>query len=53
MFVVLIYRSAFRYFDMGYASALSVVLFLALAALTALIFVVSRRWIFYAGEGER
>lgn len=49
MFVVLIYRSAFRYFDMGYASALSVVLFLALAALTALIFVASRRWIFYAG----
>ena len=29
MYVVLIYRNAFRYFAMGYASALSVVLFLA------------------------
>ena len=29
MFMVLIYRNAFRYFSMGYASALSVVLFVA------------------------
>lgn len=50
MYVVLIYRSAFRYFEMGYASALSVVLFLGVLTLTALIFGVSKRWVFYAGQ---
>jgi multiple sugar transport system permease protein len=52
MYVVLIYRSAFRYFQMGYASALSVMLFLAVAALTAVIFVASKRWVFYAGRDK-
>jgi multiple sugar transport system permease protein len=50
MYVVLIYRNAFRYFAMGYASALSVVLFLAILAITLLIFWTSRRWVFYAGR---
>lgn len=49
MYVVLIYRNAFRYFQMGYASALSVMLFVAVAVLTAIIFLVSKRWVFYAG----
>jgi multiple sugar transport system permease protein len=52
MYVVLIYRSAFRYFEMGYASALSVMLFLAVAVLTALIFLFSKRWVFYAGRDK-
>jgi multiple sugar transport system permease protein len=52
MYVVLIYRSAFRYFEMGYASALSVMLFLAVAVLTALIFLLSKRWVFYAGRDK-
>lgn len=38
MLVVLIYRNAFRYFSMGYAAALSVVLFLAVLLMTLLIF---------------
>jgi len=50
MYVVLIYRNAFRYFAMGYASALSVVLFLAILAITLLIFWTSRKWVFYAGR---
>jgi multiple sugar transport system permease protein len=52
MYVVLIYRSAFRYFEMGYASALSVMLFLAVAVLTAIIFLFSKRWVFYAGRDK-
>lgn len=52
MYVVLIYRSAFRYFQMGYASALSVMLFLAVATLTAIIFLLSKRWVFYAGRDK-
>ena len=50
MYVVLIYRNAFRYFAMGYASALSVALFVAVLAVTLLIFWSSRRWVFYAGR---
>ncbi|HEY8456762.1 MAG TPA: sugar ABC transporter permease [Actinopolymorphaceae bacterium] len=52
MYVVLIYRNAFRYFSMGYASALSVVLFLAILLLTLLIFATSRKWVFYAGRDQ-
>ena len=52
MYVVLIYRNAFRYFAMGYASALSVVLFLSVLLVTLLIFWSSRRWVFYAGRDE-
>ncbi|MEQ4203845.1 sugar ABC transporter permease [Actinopolymorpha sp. B17G11] len=52
MYVVLIYRNAFRYFAMGYASALSVVLFLSILAVTLLIFATSRRWVFYAGRDQ-
>ena len=52
MFMVLIYRSAFRYFQMGYASALSLVLFIVVFGLTVLIFRTSRRWVFYSGGEE-
>ena len=49
MFMVMIYRSAFRYFSMGYASALSVILFLAVLIVTLLIFWSARVWVFYEG----
>ncbi len=49
MYVVLIYRNAFRYFSMGYAAALSVVLFVFVLALTLLIFRSSRWWVHYEG----
>jgi multiple sugar transport system permease protein len=49
MFMVLIYRSAFRYFSMGYAAALSVVLFLAVMGMTLLIFRTTRYWVHYEG----
>lgn len=50
MFMVLIYRNAFQYFQMGYASALSVVLVLVVVVITAIIFRTSRAWVFYEGE---
>ena len=52
MYVVHIYSNAFRYFSMGYASALSVLLFLAVVAMTLLVFSTARHWVHYEG-GER
>ncbi len=49
MFMVHIYRNAFRYFAMGYASALSVVLFLAILVVTLLIFRSANAWVYYEG----
>ncbi len=46
MYMVLIYRSAFRYFDMGYASAQAMVLFLVILGVTAAIFGTTRRWVY-------
>jgi multiple sugar transport system permease protein len=48
MFMVHIYRHAFRYFAMGYASALAVVLFLAVLVLTFAIFWTARTWVYEA-----
>jgi multiple sugar transport system permease protein len=50
MLMVLIYRNAFRYFAMGYASALGVVLMLAVLVLTLVIFRSARAWVFYEAE---
>jgi|HigsolmetaAR202D_1030399.scaffolds.fasta_scaffold26326_1 multiple sugar transport system permease protein len=50
MLMMHIYRNAFRYFSMGYASALGVVLILGILALTLLIFRTARVWVFYTAE---
>jgi oligogalacturonide transport system permease protein len=47
---LMIYEEAFKYFDMGYASAISWVLFLLTAVCAALAFSSSRYWVFYAQE---
>ena len=52
MYMVLIYRNAFRYFSMGYATAQAMVLFVFVALLTLLIFRSARAWVHYEG-GER
>lgn len=49
-YVLYLYRHAFIYFEMGYASALSWVLLLITVAFTALIFRSSNAWVFYSGE---
>jgi len=50
MFMVVIYRTAFRYFNLGYAAALSTMLFLAVLAVTVLVFWSARRWVHYEGD---
>jgi len=44
-----IYTAAFQHFDMGYASALSWVLFVVLLVFTLVQIRASDRWVFYAG----
>ena len=52
-FVLLhLYFNAFRYFRMGYASAIGWVLFMIIMGFTLLQFWLSSRWVYYEG-GER
>lgn len=46
--VMLIYRTAFQNIEFGYGSALSVVLFVILLAITGLQFLLSRKLVFYS-----
>ena len=46
-FVLYIYRSAFSFFEMGYASALATILFLIMVLLTLPLFLSSDRWVQY------
>jgi multiple sugar transport system permease protein len=46
--VLLIYQTAFQNLQFGYASAISVVLFVLLMIITAVQFLVGRKWVFYA-----
>lgn len=45
-----LYRNAFRFFQMGYASALSWVLFIVIIGVTAFQFWLSKRWVYYEGD---
>jgi multiple sugar transport system permease protein len=47
-----LYRNAFRFFKMGYASAMAWVLFLIVVLLTLAVFRSSARWVYYGGEAE-
>ena len=49
MNVVYIFRQAFEFFNMGFAAAMSWILFLIIMIVTAVQFVVSRRFVFYQG----
>jgi multiple sugar transport system permease protein len=53
MLMVHIYRNAFRYFAMGYASALAVVLFLAVLMVTWAIFRSAQVWLYEVGDDRR
>jgi multiple sugar transport system permease protein len=48
-----IYTQAFKYLEMGYASALAWLFTLVLIALTVVQFRLSRRWVYYEGEEQR
>lgn len=54
LFVVLyLYQNAFRNFQMGYASAIAWVLFMAIMALTVVTFRLSSYWVYYEGEARQ
>jgi multiple sugar transport system permease protein len=47
--VYYIYKRAFDFLEMGYASALSTVLFLGVLLITVGVFRWSKRWVYYEG----
>jgi multiple sugar transport system permease protein len=49
-YVLYLYRNAFQYMQMGYASALAWVLFLVLLIFTILQFRMMRNWVYYESE---
>ncbi|WP_020575375.1 carbohydrate ABC transporter permease [Actinopolymorpha alba] len=53
MYMVFLYRNAFQYFNVGYAAALSWLLFLVIVGLTAVMFRLQRRWVYYETERGR
>jgi len=52
-YVLYLYRNAFQYFKMGYASAMAWVLFLIIMALTWISFRFQQRWVYYEGGQAR
>jgi multiple sugar transport system permease protein len=50
VYTMLLYRTAFKFQHMGYASAMSWILFLVIALLTVLVFRTSDKWVFYENK---
>lgn len=53
MYGLYLYLNAFRFFKMGYASALAWVLLLIIILITALQFRLARTWVFYEGDTRK
>jgi multiple sugar transport system permease protein len=51
-YVLYLYRQAFQFFNMGYASALAWILFVVILVLTLLIVRSADRWVYYEGGGR-
>ena len=49
-FSLYLYRNAFQYFKMGYASALAWILFLLIVTFTVILFRTSGRWVYYRAQ---
>jgi len=52
-YLLYIYRNAFEYFRMGYASALAWVLFIYILVLTLVVQRSSRYWVYYEGDDRK
>lgn len=50
-YVLYLYDNGFRYFRMGYASAMAWILFGVVVVVTVILFRTSARWVYYGGEG--
>ena len=53
VYMLYLYRNAYQYFQMGYASALAWVLFLLVLVLTVAVFRTTPMWVHYEGERGR
>lgn len=51
-YVYELWRQAFKYMDMGIASAMAWILFLVVLVLTAVVFKTSNKWVYYEGGEE-
>ena len=45
-----LFNRAWRYLDMGYASAMAWILFIIIVAITALLFKFQKSWVHYGGQ---
>lgn len=52
VFNIYLYKTAFEYQSMGYASAMAWILFLVILILTALVFRSSSHWVYYENEAK-
>lgn len=50
-YVLYLYDNGFRFFRMGYASAMAWLLFGVVVVVTVILFRTSARWVYYGGEG--
>jgi multiple sugar transport system permease protein len=51
LFIIMyLFKRAFEYFEMGYASAIAWLLFLLIVAITTIQFRLARRWVYYETE---
>ena len=48
-YVFNLWRQAFKYMDMGLASAMACILFVAVLVLTIVVFKTSNKWVYYEG----
>jgi len=51
-YMLYLYRNAFIYFKMGYASAMAWILFVIVVSLTLVVFRSSGRWVYYGGSSN-
>ncbi len=49
-YALYVYNRAFETFEMGYASAMAMILLITVAIITTFIFLTSNRWVFYASK---
>lgn len=52
-YVLYLYQKAFKYLQMGYACALAWILFAVILALTLIVMLTSRKWVYYEAELKR
>lgn len=50
VYMLYIYRTAFNNYKLGYANAMSILLFVIVGALTILVFATSNKWVHYGSE---